>query len=357
MTSYSKSHKLLSLPAAGLAILAACGAPDVKQPAGAAAERAPGQVVTIADTMVQATLDAAGVAEPVAQSTLSTKLMGTVTAVLVKEGDRVAAGQPLVRIDARDLAARQSQVGAGIAEAEAVRRDAETQAGRIRALHADSAATRAQLDAAETGLARAEAAVRQARAGAAELEVMADYSVVRAPFAGVVTQRFVDPGAFAAPGAPLVTVQDARQLRVSATVAPEAARGLARGARIMATVEGTTAPATIEGVVPAPAGNVYTINAIIDNADGRLLAGSAATLGLPQGERQAVLIPTAAVRREGDLTGVLVRGASADELRWVRLGAKFGDRAEVLGGLRAGDQVVVPDGAPARGAAADGGRS
>ncbi|HEY0970119.1 MAG TPA: efflux RND transporter periplasmic adaptor subunit [Gemmatimonadales bacterium] len=340
--SYRKSHGLLSISVAGLAVLAACGAPDAEHPATQAANRAAGTVVTVTDTTIEATLDAAGVAGPIAQSTLSTKLMGTVTAVLVREGDRVAQGQPLVRIDARDLAAKQSQVSAGIAEAEAVHRDAVTQAARIRALHADSAATRAQLDAAETGLARAEAAVRQARAGAAELDVIAGYSVVRSPFAGVVTQRFVDPGAFAAPGAPLVTVQDGRRLRVTVSVAPEAARGLQRGAQLTATVEGRETTATVEGVVPAPAGNVYTVNAVVDNAHGRLLAGSAATLRLPQGERQAVLIPSAAVRREGDLTGVLVRGASADELRWVRLGATQGDRTEVLGGLHAGDQIVVP---------------
>src|SRR5690606_36440391 len=114
-----------------------------------------------------------------------------------------------------------------------------------------------------------------------------------------------------------------------------------------ATVEGREAPATVEGVVPGSAGNVYTINALVDNADGRLLSGSAATLRLPQGERRVLLIPSDAVRREGDLTGVLVRGAVADELRWVRLGAIHGDRIEVLRGIRAGDQVVTPaDGVP-----------
>ncbi|MHB1225724.1 MAG: efflux RND transporter periplasmic adaptor subunit [Gemmatimonadaceae bacterium] len=334
--------------------LAACGAPDGASTPEQSAPRAAGEVVTVVDTTIDAMLEAAGVAGPIAQATLSTKLMGTVTAVLVQEGDRVAAGQPLVRLDARDLAARQSQVSAGIAEAEAVHRDATTQAGRMRALHADSAATRAQLDAAETGLARAEAAVRQARAGASELEVLTGYSVVRAPFDGVVTRRLVDPGAFAAPGAPLVTVQDSHRLRVSVTVAPEAARGLARGSTIGATIEGVAVPATVEGVVPASAGNVYTINAIVDNPGARLLSGSAATLQLPQGTRRAVVIPAAAVRREGDLTGVLVRGATGDELRWVRLGATAGDRTEVLGGLRAGDRVVVPTGmTPAPGVAAD----
>jgi RND family efflux transporter MFP subunit len=356
------SHARPSLFLATLAVLAACGAPDAERAPNYApvpvARFSPGRVATVVDTTIEAVLDAAGVAEPVSSSTLSTKLMGTVTEVLVREGDRVATGQPLVRIDARDVAARQSQVIAEIAEAEAVHRDAVTQVGRIRALYADGAATRAQLDAAETGLARAEAAVRRARAGASELAVMADYSVVRAPFDGLVTQRLVDPGAFAAPGAPLVTVQDARRLRVSVTVAPEAARGLARGTPIMATVEDTRAPAIIEGVVPAPAGSLYTINAIVDNRGGRLLAGGSATLRLPQGTRRAVLIPSASVRREGELTGVLVRGTTGDELRWVRLGAAHGDRTEVLGGLRGGDRAVVPaDATDQPRAAVDGRRS
>jgi RND family efflux transporter MFP subunit len=338
----------LSRVLAGAALVAgACAPPpgDAGEEGAPAVERAAGRVVAAADTTLEATLDAAGVAAPVARATLGTKLMGTVTAVLVREGDRVAAGQPVVRIDARDLEAKRSQVSAALAEAEAVRRDAATQAARIRALHADSAATRSQLDAAETGLARAEAAVRQARAGGAELDAVSAYAVVRAPFDGLVTRRFVDPGAFAAPGAPLVAVEDGRRLRVSVAVAPDAARGVRRGDTVAATVEGARVPATVEGVVPAPAGSVYTVNAIVDNRGGRLLPGSAATLSLPRGARRAVVVPAAAVRREGDLTGVLVRGAAGDELRWVRLGTSSGSGVEVLAGLRAGEQVVIPDGA------------
>src|SRR5690606_20502856 len=132
-----------------LALLAACGGQDSAASgisgggaAPAAPERAVGQVLTVADTSVDAMLAAAGVAAPIAHSMLSTKLMGTVTEVLVREGDLVASGQPLVRLDARDLEAKQAQVSAAIAEAEAVHRDAGTQAARIRALYADSAATR-----------------------------------------------------------------------------------------------------------------------------------------------------------------------------------------------------------------------
>lgn len=326
-----------------LALTGACAREATREEAAGAVERAPtGTVITVRDTVVASTLDAAGVAEPVAQATLSTKLMGTVTEVLVKEGDRVRAGQTLLRIDARDLAAKGAQVQASIAEAEAMRRDAETNAGRMRALYADSAAPKAQLDAAETGLLRAEAAVRAARAGAAELGAVAAYSVVRAPFDGVVTRRFVDPGAFAAPGAPLVSVQDDSRLRVSVSAAPEAVRALRRGDPVTARIEDAPAAGTVEGVVPAASGQLYTVNAIVDNRGGRFLAGSAATLALAQGERHAILVPVRAVVREGDLAGVYLQTDGGGERRWVRLGRTTDDTAEVVAGLRAGERIIVP---------------
>lgn len=330
---------------AGLVALAfaaaACGAPEPELEQ-AEPPRVAGTVYTVSDTTLRATFDASGVAAPLQQATLSTKVMGTVTAVLVHEGDAVRAGQLLVRIDARELGAKSAQVAASVAEAEAMQRDATTQAGRIRALYADSAATRAQLDAVETGLARAEAGLRNARAAAAELAAVSSYAEIRAPFPGLVTKRFVDPGAFAAPGAPLVAMQDATVLRVSVSAAPDVASGVRRGQELDATIEGRAVRATVEGVVPAMAGNLYTINARVPNPDGAVLAGSSATLAIPLGERSALVVPVAAIAREGDLTGVTLRTSTGDVTRWVRLGATAGEIVEVTAGLRAGDQIVVP---------------
>jgi multidrug efflux pump subunit AcrA (membrane-fusion protein) len=171
---------------------------------------------------------------------------------------------------------------------------------------------------------------------------MSSYSVVRAPFGGVVTKRFVDPGAFATPGAPLLTVQDGHQLRISANTTPDVARLLGRGHSVEATIEGRTVAAVVEGIVPAAAGNLYTINALVANPGGTILPGSTATLLLPLGVRRALLVPSGAIVRQGDLTGVTLRTASGDETRWVRLGATAGDLVEVSAGLEAGDQIVVP---------------
>jgi RND family efflux transporter MFP subunit len=329
----------MTIAAAALG-LAACtgGAPEQAAPAPPPAAT---RSFAVEEITLPATFEAAGVARPLREATLSTKLMGSVTRVLVQEGDAVSAGQPLVEIDARDLAAQAARASASVAEAEAVRRDAAAQAQRIRGLYADSAATRAQLDAVEAGLARAEAGVRAAQAVGAEVGAMRGYAVVRAPFAGVVTRRFVDPGAFAAPGAPLVSVQDGARLRIAVTAPPAAASGVRRGQSISATIEGRSATAMVEGVVPAGSGQLYTINALLDNAAGAYLPGSAATLSIPQGERRGVVVPAAAIVREGDLAGVDVLAGGAIERRWLRLGRSVGERVEVLSGLRAGDRVVI----------------
>ena len=334
-----------ALTVIGIAVVAfavACGrAPESKSQFASPIPSA-GVIYVVHDTTIDAAFDAAGVAAPIQQATLSTKLMGTVTDVLVREGDRVAAGQLLVRIDARDLSAKSAHVAASVADAEAMRHDALVQANRIRALYADSAATRAQLDAVETGLARAEAGLEAARAAASELGAISSYSIVRAPFAGIVTKRFADPGAFAAPAAPLVTVQDVSTLRISGSTTPNIARGLRRGQTLTALVESTPVRATIEGIVPAMAGSLYTINALVPNPNVALLAGSRATLTLPTGQRRVLVAPSIAITREGDLTGVTLRTAQGDDQRWVRLGLALGEMVEVTAGLRTGDRVVVP---------------
>lgn len=328
--------------AAALITSTACGGAGSDVPAvrqASAAEIGAVEYV-VKDSTVDALLEATGVAEPYAQATLSSKVMGTVVAVLVREGDHVREGDPLVRIDSRDLDARRDQVRAGIAIAEAGQREAELGSTRMRALYADSAAPRAQLDAAEAALARANASVASAHASESELGAMASYAVVRAPFAGVVTQRAVDPGAFATPGAPLVTLQDASRLRLAVVAPPNAVRGIRRGTSVLASIEGVAARAAIEGTVPS-GGSLYTINAIVPNGDGRFLSGSAAVLWLSQGRRTVRLVPRSAIIRDGDLTGVRVKTANGPIIRWVRLGQESGEFIEVISGLDAGIPVLV----------------
>jgi len=333
---------------AGMTLLAACGNDEdaVPQPVQSVASAGVAFDVAAVAFDVAAVprlsyLHAAGVVEPFAEATLSTKLMGGVTEVLVQEGDVVRSGQTLLRIDARDLDAQRARVEAGLTEAQAVLGEAELHVKRMRALYEDDAAPRAQLDAAETGYARALAGVATARAGAAELAAVSSYSVIRAPFDGTVVRRMVDVGSFAAPGAPLLMVQNTRRLRVTASASPDAVRGLARGAAVTASIEGESVPATIEGVVPGTA-SLFTVNAIVENPAALLPGTGAATLALPQSMRTSIVVPAGALVRQGDLTGVRLLRDDGVITRWVRVGAVLGDSVEVASGLSDGDRILVP---------------
>ncbi len=296
------------------------------------------------DTLLATGFTATGMALPIQRATLSTRLMGSVTAVLVQEGDRVTRGQVLARIDARELSARRMQVDAGLSAALAVAQEAETQARRFRALYADSAATRSQLDQVETGLARAAAGVATARGAQAELDALGDYATIRAPFAGMVTRRMVDPGAMAAPGAPLLEVQDDSRLRIAVAAPPAIAGRLRREQRLDGSIEGQRLEATVEGVVPAGATAMSTVNLLVPNPRGEFPAMSAATIRIPGAPQRAVVVPRSALVREGDLVGVRLRQGGAAALRWVTLGDVTDDDAamvEIRSGLSAGDTVLV----------------
>lgn len=321
-------------------LLMGCGDGGGKRNAEVPSPEAAEPTFIVRDTTITATFDATGVAEPVQKALLATKLMGSVTAVLVKEGDRVTRGAVLARIDARDVEAKRVQVDAGIAAAEAIYQDALTQAQRFRALYADSAATRYQLDQVETGLARAESGLRSARAARAELDATGAYAEVRAPFGGMITRRYVDPGAFATPGSPIAELQDASRLRIRVSIPPAVGARLARGGKVEVVIEGRSAVATIEGVVPSPTGGIYTVNALVDNAKGWFPAGGSATVRVPQGPRKALLVPVEAVVQEGDLTGVRVRAGSRVELRWVKIGTEY--RAPGTESAVSGDGYAVP---------------
>lgn len=327
---------------ASLVVTGACSPGHDADTRTAAGATVTGPTYVVMDTVIEDVFEASGTAQPIQQATLSTKLMGSVTGVHVREGDVVRAGQLLLEIDAQDLDAKRARVAAALGEAQAVHGEAELHAARIRALYADSAAAKAQLDAAETRLARAAAGIETARAAAAEVEAAAQYAQIRAPFGGVITRRFVDPGAFAAPGTSLVALENSSRLRVRATAPPSAVRELTRGSTIRGTLEGEPVDMRIEGVVPGPGPNLYTVNAIVPNLSRKFLSQSAATLALVQGERRALAVPVAAVIREGALTGVHLRSGEETKLRWVRLGRVFGDLVEILSGLEAGDVVVLP---------------
>lgn len=320
------------------ALLAACTSQAPAPPALGTAD--PMAAYVVHDTILAEVFPAYGTAQAIDRSVVATRLAGTVTAVLVREGDTVRAGQPLVRIDGSELDARAAQARASMVAARATYDDALVTSTRLRALYADSAAPRAQVDAAEAALARAGASVQAAQAAADEVEANRGYATLHATFGGVITARYVDPGTFAAPAAPLVMLENMARLRIVATTPGWVVGRLRRGMRIAATIEDMPATAVVEGVVPASGGG-YTVNAVVDNARHAYITGGVAVLQIEGATRHALVVPRVALVKQGDLTGVHVRMASGPVLRWIEQRSVAPGVVEVLSGLRAGDTVLM----------------
>lgn len=304
-------------------------------------KRIEGTVHVVRDSLVESYLEATGTAAPRLVADLSTRLMGKVLTVSVHEGDRVRQGQFLLQVDGRDLEARSEGLASGLDASRSQLALAESQARRMKSLYADSAIPKATLDQAMAELDRARAGLSQVQSQDAELRNIQGYSRLVAPFSGKVVSRRVDPGMMATPGAPLLRVEDASVLRISATTTTLTARNLATGSVLTARVDGHEVQAKVEGIVPSGMGNLAVVNAIVENRADTLSSGAVATLLLPRGRSLVRLVPRQGLEREGDLVGVWVRTAQGDLKRWIRTGTEFGDKVEVLSGLAEGDSMLV----------------
>jgi len=343
-----KANKAWVIGAAAAAFALGCGGGE-RQAALVDEEPVAVRVATVEATQVPVLVKAVGSTEPHARATLGTRLMGRIAQVAVDEGDRVRPNQVLVRIENQDLNARRQQAEAGLREARAVLANAEKNVERMRNLHRENAVTQQALDEAETGYARALAGVAAAEQGVREVEVNLEYSEVKSPLDGVVVQKFAQPGDMAAPGAPLVAVEQQDTIKVTVEVNEGDLAYVAAGQEVDVEIEALkTAPVRrgrVEALIPAadPGSRTFHVKVLVPNPDGAIGSGMFARVGFPKGQRPALLVPPEAVVREGQLQGVYAVVKGRARLRWVRLGRTWGEGVEVLSGLEAGTQVVTGD--------------
>jgi len=333
--------------AAGLAVIAVgCGRHEEPVPL----EDETPVVVDVApveSATVPVLINAVGSTEPYARITLATRLMGRIASVTVAEGDEVRRDQVLVRIENEDLTAKRRQAEAALGEARAVLANAEKNAERMRNLYRENAVPEQKLDEVETGFARARAGVAAAEQAVREVDVNLDYSAVKAPLDGIVVQKFVQPGDMAAPGAPLLVVEQQDSIKVTVEINEGDRPYVAVGQLVDVEIEALRADPVrrgrVESLVPAadPGSRTFQVRVVLPNADGLLGSGMFARVGFPKGMRPALLVPGDAVVREGQLRGVYVHTEGRAHLRWVRLGRSWGPRVEVLSGLDQGVQVII----------------
>lgn len=293
-------------------------------------------------------------------ATLSAQMMGRVSAVLVHEGDAVRAGQVLVRLDDAAAQANVDQSNEGVRAAQhqvdAIKAQADLAAStlaRYQKLRDQNSVSpqefdevsrraqsaNAQLQAAKAQLAAAQAASKGAR-------TVSGYSVIVAPFAGVVTARHVDPGALAAPGSPLVEVDRSGPMQLVVSADESILGTLRPGAAIQVSIPAASSTAIagkIAQIVPAADPSTHTFEIKIDlPATRSLLAGMYGTAYLGSATRKATLVPRAAIMTHGTMSSVWVVDAQhLASIRYVTLGSAFGQDVEVLSGLNGGEVVVL----------------
>ena len=267
----------------------------------------------------------------VEEAQLATRASGTVRSVLVDVGAQVRRGQTLVRLD-------DAGVESGGAAAEANVAVAVKTHQRLENLVRDGAATEQELDQARARMKMAEASLAEARSNR-------DYVVLKAPFAGTVTARYVDPGDLAQPGQPVLTISGSSGVKVIADAPAPLASRIAVGdaVRILDQKTGRHWPATITRLVPVieRTSNRFRLEARFDGlAEGIPLPGTFVRIAVAGIEDPGLLVPADALVREGQLTGVFTLEDGTLRLRWIRPGRTAEGMVEVLSGLDADAQVV-----------------
>jgi len=364
----------LTIGVLATALLAGCDRSEQEQ----AAERAQPvsvRVATVATLDRPERFEAGGVVAAAETAVVSSRVVAPVTVVAVRPGDRVRAGDVLVRLDAREVAARALQANAATRAAEealVAARGTQVAAaaeqtlatawhGRIAQLRERNAVTAQEFDEAVARLAAAtaravaaQAGVEQAAAHAAALRAGGDiaaitesYTVIRAPFDGEVTERFTDAGNLASPGQPLLRIDATGGRRVHVGV-DEARAGQVRPGDTVAVFLDHTAgedgglTGTVVEVSRAIAADQRAFTIKVALPSGTVpRTGTYARVRFDGAPRRALVVPVSAIRLQGQLTSVVVVSEGVAQIRLVQTGDADGDGTEILAGLDAGESVVV----------------
>jgi multidrug efflux system membrane fusion protein len=190
-----------------------------------------------------------------------------------------------------------------------------------------------------------QARIAQAQEAFASAEVMRSYAQLTAPFAGTVTQKTVDPGALATPGAPLLTLEREGDFRLEAAVEESKLPEIHLGQPVTVLLDTVGHPVAgrVSEVVPAvdAASRAFIVKIDLPAAPS-IRSGLFGRAQFSLGTRPVLAVPSAAASERGQLTSVFVADGGHARLRFVTLGQRRDGEAEVLSGLEAGERVVYP---------------
>lgn len=300
-------------------------------------------------------LNISGQIEASQSANISTRVMGYITMLKVKVGDRVSKGQVLASISNQDLLAKRAQTDAMIAEADANVKSAKKDFDRFTVLYGQQSATAKELDNVTLQYSAAKARLEGARQMRNEINAQLSYTNLTAPFSGIVTQKLADAGSMANPGMPILTIEQSGSYQVSASVPENMISQLKQGDKADITISAINK--TISGTVAQInessqyTGGQYIIKVNIPDKDKTgLYAGMYANVSIAlktpvavkQNENTNILVPLQSIERKDQLTGLYtISSGNTALLRWVRLGKTYGSQVEVLSGLEKNEQFIV----------------
>ncbi|RAR70710.1 efflux RND transporter periplasmic adaptor subunit [Flavobacterium aciduliphilum] len=301
------------------------------------------------------TVSASGKIESENSANVSTRMMGYVTKIYVKVGQKVSAGQLLVSINNTDLQAKKAQVEAAILQASAAYTNAKKDYERFTALFNQQSASQKELDDMTSRYEMAKAGLEAAKQMRNEVMAQFSYANITAPFAGEITNTFVKEGDMANPGMPLVSVEGASHLQVTAMVSESDITAIKNGMNVKVLVKSThqeIAGKVIEVSGSAKnTGGQYLVKINLINAGKDVLSGMFANVQFPVARQSKavatpisdiVLVPKNALVEQGQLIGIYTVGTNNIAiLRWIRIGKTIGNQVEVLSGLSANEQYII----------------
>lgn len=335
-----------AVPSAALVLLAACS----REPAPAKPLAPPplaAFVVASAEAPHERVWD--GIVEATNATTLAAQTNARVQEIAVDAGDRVAQGEVLMRLSDVEQSAGRRGAQAAVTAAQANARQAEANFKRIDDIFARQLVARADLDAATAQRDAARAALAAAQAQLRSAGQQADYTVVRAPFDGVITQRFVDVGQAVQSGPPqpqpLLMLAALDALRAEATVPQEVAQAIRQHGSATLLLDGGArrVPAASVNVLPTadPATHTFRVRVGIPPGTAGMWPGMTVRIAFAAGNASRLQVPVSAVMHRGEIDGVYVIGAdNRVALRLLRLGQRDGADVDVLAGLASGERVA-----------------
>lgn len=277
-------------------------------------------------------------------SVIASRVMGTVTSLHVKEGDRVTSGSLLMTIDDSDARQRARAAAMAVDAARENRSLAEATWSRYQGLFDRQAISLQEMDQVATRRKIAEAEYERAVAMAEEARTYLSFTRITAPCDGVVIAKHIDEGSTASPGMPLLTVEGIGDAYVEAHADEGLAGRISAGMPADLVVDSLdkTLKGTVREVLPDVDPRTRTFTVKIDTPRKDLRTGLFVRARIPVGTREIVAIPARAIVRRGQLTGVYVLGTDGIlTYRLIKEGKPTAAGIEVLSGLSAGDRIIT----------------